>query len=152
MFPDVTILAAVILSLLTVGLHYELLVFISFVVQRVSGSARFGVALAVVMALIAHMIEVAVFAAGWHVLIQWGYVELAHFEMEVFVPTFIDALYFSGSVYTSLGFGDIVPASGGQVLAVSEAVTGLVLIAWTASYTFFHMQSHWREVRGGGSR
>ena len=109
MFSYVTILAAVILSLLTVGLHYELLVFISFVVQRVSGSARFG------------------------------------------VPTFIDALYFSGSVYTSLGFGDIVPANGGQVLAVSEAVTGLVLIAWTASYTFFHMQSHWREVRGGGS-
>ena len=64
----------------------------------------------------------------------------------------VDVFYFSGAVYTSLGFGDIVPLRGGQVLAVSEAVTGLVLIAWTASYTFFEMQTNWREVRGRPDR
>ena len=52
-----------------------------------------------------------------------------------------------GVHYEALGFGDIVPLSGGRILAVSEAVTGLVLIAWTASYTFYEMRSHW-EAQG----
>ncbi len=34
-------------------------------------------------------------------------------------------------VYTSLGFGDIVPLSNGRPLVVVETLTGLVLIAWT---------------------
>ena len=119
-----TIFGAVLLSLLTVGLHYELLVFISFFVLRVSGSKRIGVALAVTLALGAHIAEVAVYAIGWYLLILTGEVELAHFEMEVFEPSLIDVFYFSGEVYTSLGFGDIVPVRGGQVLAVTEAVTG----------------------------
>ncbi len=147
-----TALAATILSLLTVGLHYESLVFISYFVRRVSGSKRIGVALAVTLALGAHIVEVAVYTIGWYVLILGGSVELAHFEMDVFEPSMVDVFYFSGAVYTSLGFGDIVPLRGGQVLAVSEAVTGLVLIAWTASYTFFEMQTNWREVRGRPDR
>lgn len=147
-----TALAAIILSLLTVGLHYESLVFISYFVRRVSGSKRIGVALAVTLALGAHIVEVAVYTIGWYVLILGGSVELAHFEMDVFEPSMVDVFYFSGAVYTSLGFGDIVPLRGGQVLAVSEAVTGLVLIAWTASYTFFEMQTNWREVRGRPDR
>ena len=143
-----TIFVAIVLSLVTVGLHYELLVFISFFVQQVSGSKRFGVALAVTMALVAHLLEVAVFAIGWELLLRNGYVHLVHFDLDLYEPTLMDVFYFSGSVYTSLGFGDIVPGQGGQMLAVSEAVTGLVLIAWTASYTFFLMSTHWRNVRG----
>jgi hypothetical protein len=57
----------------------------------------------------------------------------------------VDAVYFSGAVYTSLGFGDIVPTGPGRMLAVSESVVGLVLIAWTASFTYFLMQKYWEE-------
>lgn len=146
------VFTAALLSLITVGLHYESLVFISFFVRRVSGSKRVGVALAVTLALGAHILEVAVYAIAWLLLIDTGAVELAHFDMEVFEPTPIDIFYFSGTVYSSLGFGDIVPVRGGQVLAVTESVTGLVLIAWTASYTFFEMQTNWREVRGRPDR
>ena len=137
-----TILAAVFLSLLAVGVHYEALVFASAFVDRVAGSARFGVALAVVLALVAHMLEVVLYAAGWLVLIGAGQVELS-----LPSPTALDAVYFSGSVYTSLGFGDIVPLRGGRLLAISEAVTGLVLIAWTASFTFYQMHANWETHR-----
>ena len=41
-----------------------------------------------------------------------------------------------------LGFGDIVPVRGGRFLVVLEAVTGLVLIAWTASFTLYQMREH----------
>lgn len=131
------VIAALVLPLLSVGLHYELLVLASNVVRALSGSARVGVALAVALALVAHVIEVVAFGIGWLVLIRTGAVELS-----VPSPTFGDLIYFSGSVYTSLGFGDIVPVSGGRFLVVLEAVTGLVLIAWTASFTLYQMREH----------
>ena len=139
-----SILAAPLLSLLAVGVHYEVLVLGSAFVNRVAGPARVGVALGVVVALAAHMVEVLLYAVGWLALINAGEIELS-----VPSPTPLDIVYFSGSIYTSLGFGDIVPVRGGQILAVSEAVTGLVLIAWTASFTFYEMRSHWETHRTG---
>ena len=81
-------------------------------------------------------------------LIRAGVVELS-----LPSPTLAEIVYFSGSVYTSLGFGDIVPVNSGRFLVVIEAVTGLVLIAWTASFTFYQMREHWMEdedERDGG--
>ena len=149
------IVATVFLPLIAVRLHYELLLLTSKLILALSGPLRAGVALAVVMALLAHVVEVIVFGVGWFLLIRAGLVEIA-----LSAPTMIDAIYFSGSVYTSLGFGDIVPvSSSGKFLAVLESVTGLVLIAWTASFTFYQMQRHWiqdespdanpRETSGG---
>ena len=130
---------AVVLPLLAVRLHYELLLLASKAVSALSGYVRASVALAVALALLAHVVEVALFGAGWLLLIRAGVVEIAPPT-----PTLVDVLYFSGVVYTSLGFGDIVPVSGGaRLLAVLEAVTGLVLIAWTASFTFYQMQRRW---------
>ena len=135
-----TIVAATLLSLLAVGLHYEALVFASAVVRGLPpGSARFGVALA----LAAHIVEVIFFGVGWYWLIKAGVVALS-----IESPTMLQAIYFSGAVYTSLGFGDIVPVANGEILAVSEAVTGLVLIGWTASFTFFQMRERWEPGRG----
>ena len=41
-----------------------------------------------------------------------------------------------------------MPVANGEILAVSEAVTGLVLIGWTASFTFFQMRERWEPDRG----
>ena len=139
-------LATVVLPLLSVGLHHELLVLASNVVRALPGTGRADVGLAVVLALVAHVIEVLVFALGWLVLIRAGVVELS-----VPSPTLAEIIYFSGSVYTSLGFGDIVPVSSGRFLVVLEAVTGLVLIAWTASFTFYQMREHWMEDTDEGN-
>ncbi len=135
-----TFIAAVVLPLLVVGLHYELLVLASAVVRSLPGWKRGAVAVAVVLALGAHVAEVLLFALGWLVLIRAGAVELT-----IPSPTILDIVYFSGSVYTSLGFGDVVPLRGGQLLVVLEAVTGLVLIAWTASFTLFQMRERWGD-------
>ncbi len=133
-----TFIAAVVLPLLVVGLHYELLVLASAVVRSLPGWKRGAVAVAVVLALGAHVAEVRLFALGWLVLIRAGAVELT-----IPSPTILDIVYFSGSVYTSLGFGDVVPLRGG--LVVLEVVTGLVLIAWTASFTLFQMRERWGD-------
>jgi hypothetical protein len=139
--------AAVVLA--AVGIHYEFLQLATAVVQYQPGPRRLRVAFAIVLAVAAHLVEVTVFAAGWLWCLRRGVAELASFrEVTLAAPSFPDIFYFSGSVYTSLGFGDIVPVGPARSLAVAETVTGLVLIAWTASFTYVEMQENWRLVAG----
>jgi predicted PurR-regulated permease PerM len=46
-----------------------------------------------------------------------------------------------------LGFGDIRPTSPLRLFTAIEAITGLVLIAWTAFAVFLAMRQYWREDR-----
>ncbi len=131
-----------VLVILAVGIHYEMLSLISNGVRRLKRH-RFRVAIAVLAALGAHFLEVIVFAIGWMILLSAGIAQLSIEE-----PSFAEVLYFSASTYTSLGYGDIVPIGMSGLLAGSEALTGLVLIAWTASFTYFEMRAFWDD--GGG--
>ena len=48
-------------------------------------------------------------------------------------------------VYTTVGFGDIVPEGALRMITMSEALSGLSLITWSASFTFLEMQRLWRR-------
>ena len=133
----------VFLILLVVGLHYEILSLTSNGVRGMKLTHRFRVVIAVLAALAAHFIEVILFAVGWQVLLDAGVGKLSIED-----PSFIDLLYFSASTYTSLGYGDIVPLGNWALLAGSESLTGLVLIAWTASFTYFEMHAFWDDKHG----
>ena len=50
-----------------------------------------------------------------------------------------DHLSFSYAAFTTVGVGDIVPTGPLRVLAGMEALTGFVLITWTASYLYLEM-------------
>ncbi len=54
-----------------------------------------------------------------------------------------DYVYFSAVMYTSLGIGDIIPHGMFKMLAATEALVGLILIAWSASFTYLLMQRLW---------
>ena len=58
---------------------------------------------------------------------------------------FGDSLYYSFVCYTSLGFGDITPEGPIRYLTGVEALTGLMLIAWTASFLYIEMQQFWKK-------
>jgi hypothetical protein len=59
------------------------------------------------------------------------------------VEGFQDCLYFSVVTYTSLGFGDHVPVSHARLIAGVEALNGLLLIGWSASFTYLAMERYW---------
>jgi hypothetical protein len=59
------------------------------------------------------------------------------------VNDFTDCLYFSAVTYTSLGFGDHVPLSHLRLIAGVEALNGLLLIGWSASFTYLAMERYW---------
>jgi len=54
------------------------------------------------------------------------------------------ALYFSAETYTSLGFGDVVPDGPLRLLAGAEALNGLLLIGWSASFLYLEMERWWQ--------
>ena len=46
-----------------------------------------------------------------------------------------------------MGFGDIEPFGYIRFLAGIEALTGLLLITWSASFLFLEMQRFWRDQK-----
>tara|TARA_R110000868_G_scaffold190862_1_gene434901 strand:- start:201376 stop:201741 length:366 start_codon:yes stop_codon:yes gene_type:complete len=54
-----------------------------------------------------------------------------------------DYLYFSATSYTTLGVGDIFPTGAMRIIASIEAINGLMLIAWSATFLYFHMEKRW---------
>ena len=135
------ITVTVVSILLVVGIHYEALSLASNAVRRIPLGHRVRVALAVLAALGAHFLEVVAFAFGWKLLLALGEARLSIGE-----PSAAQLVYFSSATYTSLGYGDIVPLGDAGLLAGCEALTGLVLIAWTASFTYFEMRAYWDDA------
>lgn len=136
----ITILITTILTALAVMIHYEALHLLSRQVRRLSIRPRYRIVVVLYGALVAHIIEIWLFAAGYYLsVLQWG---LGSFTGNP-VQGFDDAVYFSFITYTSLGFGDVVPAGPARFLVGVEALLGLVLIAWTASYLYVQMQKFW---------
>ncbi|RUV80725.1 MAG: potassium channel protein [Mesorhizobium sp.] len=50
------------------------------------------------------------------------------------LPDFETALYFSTITFSTVGYGDVVPAHGWRVLAALEGVNGFLLIGWSTAY------------------
>jgi hypothetical protein len=47
--------------------------------------------------------------------------------------------------YTTVGFGDVSPVGPIRFLAGTSALTGFVMITWSASFTFLEMERFWRR-------
>jgi hypothetical protein len=56
-----------------------------------------------------------------------------------------DVIYFSAITFTTVGFGDLSPVGPIRFLSGTEALTGFVLITWSASFTYLEMERFWRN-------
>lgn len=125
---------------LVVVIHYEILQALSKIMPRMKIIPRFRLALGVLGALVAHGIEVWVFAVVYFYMVSIG--DGGSFA-GAFTGTFMDCVYFSFTTYTTLGFGDIEPHGAVRYLTGIESLTGLVLVTWSASFLYFEMQRYW---------
>lgn len=119
--------------------HFEVLSLLTRWLARVRWSGRLRVLVAVAGCLVGHAIEIALYALAYGWLVHAG-----HGTLGGATPSLADAAYFSAETYTSLGFGDVVPKGSVRLLAGVEALNGLLLIGWSASFLFIEMQRHWR--------
>ena len=53
--------------------------------------------------------------------------------------SFIDFFYYSISCYTTLGIGDVYPLGNMRITTGIEALVGLMLIAWTATFKLSYL-------------
>jgi hypothetical protein len=58
---------------------------------------------------------------------------LCYSLVEVF-PDFSTGLYFSTVTFSTLGFGDVVPAESWRLFAALESINGFLLIGWSTAY------------------
>jgi hypothetical protein len=123
-----------------VVIHYEFLYRFTVVMPLLKVRHRFRIVFGVFGALAAHALEIWVFALSYfwmHHAQGWG-----HFEGN-FQGTLLDCAYFSFTTFTTLGIGDIAPYGELRYLVGLEALTGFVLITWTASFLYLEMTRYW---------
>jgi len=121
------------LVLLTLYLHQRAFRFLAGCVLNVPCRSPSRTYLLMIGIFVIHLVEILLYACGFYVassIFNLGYLEgeqavgaLGHF-------------YASAVFYTSLGLGDVLPIGHLRFMAGVEALNGLLLIAWSASFLF----------------
>lgn len=126
---------------LCVVFHFEILQLISFLMKRLAKLHRTRIVLLIFGILLIHLAQVTIFAFGYYFFRNNP--DVGHVGG---MPLgFQDYVYFSFATFTTLGYGDLVPAGPVRFIAAVEALSGLVFIAWSGSFTFIEMQRFWKE-------
>ena len=136
----VAVASTVALVVTVVFLHYEALAWIGRALKTRALHHRVKI-LVLALALIAvHVLEVGVFGAGYLVL---GSIPAFGAIGPGRPPGFLDLMYFSATTYATVGYGDLVPTGALRLLCGMEALSGFILITWSASFMFLEMQRYW---------
>ena len=135
---------AAVLVVACILIHYEIMrLTADLLLPRLTIMPRRAhVVIGICACFIAHTIEVWLFAAIYFALASATDSGFADENRRAF----LDYLYFSTETYTSLGFGEVrLLTDDLRLLAGIEAMIGLVLLAWTASFNYFMMEHYWVE-------
>ncbi|MEO8187158.1 MAG: potassium channel family protein [Burkholderiaceae bacterium] len=136
----VVIISSLVLIALTTLIHYEVLRGLHIGLPQLRIPVRTKLLVVIFGTFLAHTAEILLYGASTFALIHFLDVGNLGGEKKT---TFLECLYFSAETYTSLGLGDIAPLGPVRLLAGVEALNGLLLIAWSASFTYLSMQNFW---------
>jgi hypothetical protein len=140
----IAMLACVVLVLATILIHYEVLRLASNHVHDLPIAPRLRIIPVMIAAFVGHTLEVWLYGiAYWALAGHFGLGAISG----VAPDGFEDYIYFSAVTYTSLGFGDLVPTGHMRLLAGVEGLNGLILIGWSASFTYLAMERYWPQHR-----
>jgi hypothetical protein len=140
---NATVAAATIAAVMAcVLLHYEGLILTSGLVTRHRGHRRVKVLYGIGAVLALHIAEIWIFGLTYWLLMMWPDTGQAVGHAS---PSLLDTVYLSAMTFTTVGYGDIAPIGPVRFLAGTEALTGFVLITWSASFTYLEMERFWRR-------
>ncbi len=136
------LLAAIVTVLLAVSIHLGMLHSMKVLMPRWHFLNRNRVGILILAAIMVHLLEIGLFAIGLGILLSAD----SHGQLlGAYEPGFAGDFYYSAITYTAVGFGDIWPTGPLRLFTAIEAITGLVLIAWTASAVFLAMRQYCGE-------
>jgi len=131
------------LLVVTTVIHYEALRALSSLLGAFRVAPRAKLIVVILAAFFAHALEMLLYGVALYLLVtRWGLGTLG----DPGTLTLSQSLYFSAETYTSLGFGDILPTGPIRLVAGAETLNGLLLIGWSASYTYLAMERYWQPA------
>jgi len=125
-----------------VVIHYEILRLLSIFIPKLKIKHRLRVLVGVFGTICAHVAEIWLFGIAFYLMMNTG--TLGSLEGNI-DGSLLDCVYFSFTNYTTVGYGDIEPLGLLRFTAGLEALTGLCLITWSASFMFMEMTAFWEE-------
>jgi hypothetical protein len=139
--------ACALLLVTTTFNHYEVLRLLTVALAAMQLPPRLQLVLVIVVSFGAHFVEILLYGLGYYVL-------ATSFDVgsmgDAGPLPFTRCLYFSAETYTTLGYGDVLPHGDLRLVAGVEALNGMLLIGWTASYTYLAMERFWHVGKRGG--
>ena len=131
---------AAFLVILSTFTHYEVLRALSAYVPRIQIRPRARLLAVLFGTFFGHLLEISFYAMAYYFLKD--HFDLGNFGGK-FADNFSSYLYFSAETYTTIGLGDIYPLGPLRLITGIEALNGLLLIGWSASFTYLAMQKFW---------
>ena len=126
----------------TTFMHYEALRWLKTGLLVLKMPERAKLVIVILIAFVVHAAEIALYGGTLYALITGSDVGTLQGTTEFSLGA---CMYFSAETYTSLGFGDLTPVGPIRLLAGVEALNGLLLIGWSASFVYLSMEQFWRE-------
>lgn len=139
----VVVASCLFLIALTTLIHYEVLCGLHVGLPKLRIADRTKLLVVIFAAFVAHAVEISLYGLTLYGLIRYMGAGSLSGAGEA---SLLDCLYFSAETYSSLGLGDIAPSGPVRLLAGVEALNGLLLIAWSASYAYLAMERFWPSV------
>jgi voltage-gated potassium channel Kch len=130
-----------VLVVMTTVIHYEVLHALTASLGTIGVRSRAKLLVVLFATFSAHALEILLYAAAVYLLARFTHLGTLGGHAGSSLSA---SLYFSAETYTSLGYGDIVPTGDLRLLAGVEALNGLLLIGWSASYTYIAMERFWK--------
>ncbi|HEX2793843.1 MAG TPA: potassium channel family protein [Croceicoccus sp.] len=140
----VGLVAACLAVTISIEMHFFGLRWLAWAVQHRVPRLRRPMFVVLAAIFVLHMSEVLVFAFLLALIELGGFGELAGATYGG-TDWFVDHFYFSIASYTTLGLGDIVPHGAIRMVTGIEALAGLVLVTWSASFTYLMMERLWAD-------
>jgi len=138
---SVVVLLTVAAVIICVVVHYEALSALTNWLKNVQLRPRPRILVLIFAILFTHVIEIWIFGVTYFFLVSGE----GHGTLLASYPIgLLDCIYYSAVCFTTLGLGDIIPLGAVRFLTGTEALTGFVLLTWSASFTFVEMQRFWK--------
>lgn len=128
------------LVIASVLIHYESLRLTSDFIPRLVARPQQRILLVLATTMCVHIIVIALFAVGYFVMSELIGIGSMNGE---FNGDAQDYFYYSATTYTTLGVGDVYARGPMRIVSGIQSLTGLVMISWSATFTYLHMERFW---------
>ena len=141
---EYSIVAAVnlLLVLVNIIIHYETLYLLANKLNVLRITHRYRVLYGVLVIFVTHTVEIIIFGLGYFAILALPNMGTMSGNASG-IPSLLDCIYFSFVTYTTVGYGDIFVHGYARYLTGVEALLGLILITWSASFLYIEMQKNW---------